>query len=62
MTPKEEKKVIVLPKGKMNGYCCGDCIYMDLSSRNNYDEAWCGKYEKYYSPASDASSCSYFKD
>lgn len=59
---KDVKNVIKLPCGVLCGYCCGDCIYMDLYSKNNYDEAWCGKYQKYYSPSSDASSCSYFKE
>ncbi len=59
MNEKIEKIEIV--EGKCCGYCCGDCMYMDLSYKNIYGEAWCGKYEKYYSPASDASSCSYFR-
>ncbi len=53
-------KVVEIPCGHCCAYCCGDCIYMDLYSKNNYGEAWCGKYQKYYSPSENASSCSYF--
>lgn len=52
----------LLPVGIKGGYCCGNCVYMDLNYKNDYGEAWCGKYEKYYSPSASASSCSYFKD
>ena len=53
-------KEVTLPEGNLCAYCCGDCNYMDLYSKNNYGEAWCGKYQKYYSPSENASSCSYF--
>lgn len=55
----EEQKIVIIPEGE---YCCGDCVYMDLNYKNNYGEAWCGKYKRYYSPSASASSCSYFKD
>lgn len=58
----DKEKVVTLPEGKCCGYCCGDCIYMDLYSKNKYDEAYCGKYGKYYPPSSSASSCSYFSE
>ncbi len=54
------KKNVKLPEGICCGYCCADCEYMDLYSKNNYGEAWCGKYGKYYPPSGSVSSCSYF--
>ena len=54
MEKRKEEKMKV-PKTVCCGYCCGDCNYMDLYSKNNYGEAWCGKYEKYKSPAENAS-------
>ncbi len=57
---EEKKNVVIMKEGKLCAYCCGDCIYMDLSYKNNYDEAWCGKYEKYYHPSENAGSCIYF--
>ena len=56
----EEMKKVCLPEGECCAYCCGDCIYMDLNSKDRYDQAWCGKYRKYYHPSEDAGSCSYF--
>lgn len=55
-----KSQLVELPYGCCCAYCCGDCNYMDLSYKNNYGEAWCGKYEKYYHPSESASSCSYF--
>lgn len=55
-----EKKAFVLPEGMMCQYCCGDCIFMDLSSTNKYGEAWCGKRRKYYKPSDAARYCQYF--
>ena len=56
-----KKTVVVLPCGRCCADCCADCIYMDLNEKNKYGEAWCGKYEKYYSPSENAKYCSYFK-
>ncbi len=42
------------------GYCCADCLYMSMSDRNRYGEHYCGRYGKYYDPAS--SVCSSFQD
>lgn len=61
MEKRKEEKMKV-PKTVCCGYCCGDCNYMDLYSKNNYGEAWCGKYEKYKSPAENASYCNYFSE
>lgn len=58
----KKRKTLNIPEGEYCGYCCGDCIYMDLNYKNDYGEAWCGKYERYYSPSASASSCGYFKD
>ena len=59
---KKDSVAVVLPCGHCCGYCCTDCNYMDLDYTNSYGEAWCGKYEKYYAPSSDASTCSYFSE
>lgn len=57
---EKENRMVVIPSGICCANCCGDCNYMDLSYKNNYGEAWCGKYEKYYHPSENASSCRYF--
>ena len=41
---KKESEVII-PEGKCCAYCCGDCNYMDLYSKNNYGEAYGRKNE-----------------
>lgn len=41
------------------GYCCADCVYMDLNDENSYGDYWCGKRNKYY-PGGD-NTCSDFK-
>ena len=60
-TRETETSVVRIPCGRLCGYCCGDCIHMDNYYVNNYGEAWCGIYEKYYSPSADASTCSYYE-
>ena len=40
------------------GYCCADCVYMDLNDENSYGDYWCGNRRKYY-PGGD-STCSDF--
>ena len=57
---KVNDSTIILPCGKMCGYCCCDCYRMDLNYTNSYGEAWCSYYSKYYSPSSDISGCSGF--
>ena len=57
---KDMTETVNIPDGEYCAYCCGDCTYMDLNYKNDYGEAWCGKYEKYYSPSANAGSCSYF--
>lgn len=52
-----KEQEIKLPKGKLCGYCCGDCIHMDLERTNaGY---YCDFYHNFaHSPSeSGASSC-----
>ena len=62
MNKKVITEEILIPKIICCGYCCGDCIYMDLNSTNTYGEAWCGKRQKYYPPADNASYCNEFHE
>lgn len=41
------------------GYCCADCVYMDINDENDYGDFWCGNHRKYY-PGSD-NPCSSFR-
>ena len=58
---KKSMNRISLHEGVMCEYCCADCVYMDLSSTNNYGEAWCGSRQKYYKPSDSARYCDRFR-
>ncbi len=54
-------KQVKLPEGKLCSNCCGDCIWMELSERDNNGQSWCSKHRVYYSPSSYAGNCSSFR-
>ena len=60
MVKKKKNIIVEIPRGRCCSYCCGDCIYMNMNYINDYGEAWCEQYKKYYSTASNANSCDYY--
>ena len=63
MNLENGQKKVCLPEGACRwGYCCADCVYMNLSDTNGYGECWCAHLSRYNSPADSNVCYGYFKE
>lgn len=61
MKKKEIKATISMPKGKLCGYVCKDCVLLDMDDKGARDSHMCLHYKQYtLDEDSIAAVCRYF--